>query len=685
MTALAVLATQSDTAPFLRVLLALVVVLAVGRAVGAVFVRLGQPIVIGEIIAGIALGPSLLGLLPGGLDQRLFPAEVLPYLSVISQLGIVLFMFVIGLELDITVVRRSGGRAAAISLTSILLPFGLGVGLLAPVLFDRYPPSPASDGTVGAFGPFALFIGVSICGSAFAILARVLAERDMFAIPLGATLIACAAIDDVAVFTLLALTTAVAAGGGLAGVAVTLAQLIVVIIVLVTVVRPLLARWVLAPFTRTGRVGAEQMAIVFLCVMGSAAATSWIGVSELIGAFLCGAIMPRPAPSGSAQAAADADMLSSIAGKVEGISVQLLLPVFFVVAGQGVVLGGLDSRDLLPAVLVLGVATLGKFAGGATAARLTGVSTRQSLAVGTLLNTRGLAELVVLGLARDSGVIGTEVYTMLVMTTVATTVGAGPILRWVYPDRILRRDIAEAQRTGNGAATDRAVVWVDRLEGPEDFEELDRLIDLAVAFGGARATSEVTLVHYVSAAGGFGAVAERLGVLQPRRARCEAAGVPCSVVCRPSAQPLTDLATEVRRIAPDAVLAHGTDADLIAVVTGEGADLVTVHGPLEWSQGLCVVGGSSRTERAATELGVRLALHAGVPVHIVTASERLRRRLQHLGVALAVDRAPAALAVTGTSDDGVLRVEAGDRDRPSIHERLGPWRVGEVLTPLSSR
>ena len=667
--------------PIVPVLLALAVVLALGRAVGALFTRIGQPVVIGEIIAGIALGPSLLGLLPGGLDDRLFPDDVLPYLEVISKLGIVLFMFVIGLELDMSVVRRSGARAVAISLSSISAPFLLGAVVLAPVLFDRYPPGVAADGAPVDLAPFALFVGVSMCGSAFAILARILAERDMFSIPLGATLTACAAVDDVVVFTLLAVTTAVAGGGGLGGVAVTMLQLVAIIVVLIVVVRPAIDRWVMRPFARSGQLGAEQMAIVFLFLMVTAWATAWIGVSELIGAFLFGAAIPRQTVTPDADAPdRTAELFPVIAGRVEAVSVQLLLPVFFVVAGQGVVLGGLAAGDIVPAIAIVAAAWFGKFVGGAGAARLTGLPRRQSLAVGTLLNTRGLAELVVLGLARDTGVISDEVYTMLVVMAVLTTVSAGPLLRLAYPDRVLARDIAEAARAGSGAATDRAVVWVD------DPGDADRLVDLAVAFGGARPTSSVTLVHFVDPAEGFAAVAEALAPLQRVRDRCSAAGVPCTVVCRPSARPLDDLVGEVRRVAPDAVITGEASPDVIAAVTATGSDVIVVDRPIDTAHGVAVRSTTLREGRAALELATRLAMHADVPLVLDDPSGRVRRELRRLDVTVAAAGADTSLpTVTGVDGDGPVRVVAGDRDRVGLFDRLGPWRLGDVITPLSSR
>jgi Kef-type K+ transport system membrane component KefB len=665
------LLAAAETAPIVSLLAALAVVLAVGRLVGAVFVRLGQPIVIGEIVAGIALGPSLLGLLPGDLDQRLFPSDILPYLKVVAQLGIVLFMFVIGLELDLGVVRRSGRRAVVISLSSIALPLLLGAAVVSPMLFDRYPPAPRSDGTTVNLLPFALFVGVSMCGTAFAILARILAERDMFKIPLGAMLVACAAIDDVVAFTLLAVATAVAGGSGFGGLVATLLQLVLIIAVLVVAVRPLLQRWVVRPYTATGHFGAEQMAIVFLFLMATSWATARIGISELIGAFLFGAMMPREA----LRPGREPGLFPAIAGRLEGVSVQLLLPVFFVVAGQGVVINGLGVGDLLPALAILGAAFVGKFGGGFAASRAMGIPRRQALAVGTMMNTRGLAELVILGIARSSGVISAEVYTMLVIMAVLTTTMSGPLLRWVYPERALRRDIIDAERSGAGGATDRVVVLVD------DPASIAPLTDVAIAFGGARPTTAVTLVRFVPRDAGFAAVAEAITELQTQRRRCEASGVVCTVISRPSAQPEADLIAEVRRLAPDAVVLAAAASGVAPSLTAEGADVVIVSGPLDVAAGMSTVGGNSPDELAALEVAARLALHGDVPLEVTGAGRRVRRELARLG--LRPGRAGVAVAAYPMA--GPICVAAGERDRVSLYERLGPWRLGEAVTPLSSR
>ena len=238
-------AASASEAVFGRLLLSLAVVIAVARLAGALFKHLGQPAVIGEILAGIALGPSLLGLVRADLPGRLFPADVVPLLKVVSEIGLVLFMFGVGLEVDAKAMRASGRQAVVISLTSIALPFALGVAALAPLLHGAHD---VVGGSMVRFLPFALFIGVSMCGTAFAVLARILTEHDLLASRLGTLLMTCAAIDDVVAFCMLGVVVAIAASASSLGVLVTLAELIALVVMLFAVVRPLLRRTVLRAY-----------------------------------------------------------------------------------------------------------------------------------------------------------------------------------------------------------------------------------------------------------------------------------------------------------------------------------------------------------------------------------------------------------------------------------------------------
>lgn len=702
------------TEPIVRLLVCLVIILALGRVVGALCRRIGLPVVIGEILAGIALGPSLLGLLPGDLDAKLFPLEVLPYLKLVAQLGLVLFMFIIGLEVDLDVIRTSGKRAVAISLTSIALPLILGMSILGPLLHeshscvaisaktaDEQGYTPERDGCTSPevtakieaaeqraqeeaetnpaaakeivppvgkrvdFLPFALFLGVSMCGTAFAVLARILAERQMFKIPLGMLLIACAAIDDIVAFSLLAAAAAVASGESATNVLYMLGKLVLFVAVLVVVVRPLLDRFVVRSYRETGRLTAEHLSLLFMGLLASAYITSWIGVHELIGAFLFGVIVPRHNARG---------LFHAIADRIDGVSVQLLLPVFFVVAGQGVNLTGLEVSDIGPTFAILAVACVGKFVGGAGAARLTGVPRRQAYAVGTMMNTRGLAELVILQVGRDAGVINDATYTMLVIMAVVTTAMAGPLLKLVYPDRWLQRDIAEAERQGLGAVGERTVILVD------DPTQAEPLVDIAVAFGGARPTSSVTLVRFVPTSAGFAAVADSLAETQALRRRVEETGIGCTVISRASADPATDTVAEVRRIAPDAVIAGPAAEGLVQPVNAEGADVVIVRGAVDVSGGVAAPGGSGNGDRAALELAARLALHHDVPLALQAEGGRVAKQLRRLGVRLGT----GGVVIASSGTDGPITVHAGARDRVNLVERLGAWRVGDVVEPLST-
>jgi Kef-type K+ transport system membrane component KefB len=704
---MAVLAAGAPgTDPFVRLMLCLVIVLALGRVVGAVSRKLGQPVVIGEIIAGIALGPSLLGLFPGDLDTLLFPESVRPYLKLVAQLGLVLFMFIVGLEVDLDVIRKSGRRAVAISLTSIAFPFLLGVGVLGTYLHDdhscvavsaaraaelgdieaRSCTSPEVDrkiaaavdaGTPPPVGrtvdqlPFAFFIGVSMCGTAFAVLARILAERDMFRIPLGMLLIACAAIDDIVAFTLLAFAAALAGGGSATSVLVMLGELAGFVAILVVVVRPLLERFVVRNYRAAGRLAPEHLALLLIGLLTSAWITSQIGVHELIGAFLFGAIVPRRDAHG---------LFHAIADRLDGVSVQLLLPVFFVVAGQGVDIKGLGRDDIVPTLAILTVACVGKFVGGALAARATGVPRRQSFAVGTMMNTRGLAELVILQVGRDAGVISDGTYTMLVIMAIVTTAMSGPLLKFVYPDRWLQRDIAEAARTGGG---DRVLVVID------DPAVALPLVEVAIGFSGARRDAEVQLVRLVDPAVGVAGIADALAETDALRQRVVDAGGTCTVISRVSADWAGDLVAEAARLAPDAVICGPNDDGLVPTLTEAGTDVVLVRGTPADSGVIAAPGGGSNADRAALEVAARLALHRGSELRVDGASSRLRRGLRTLGVVAARDGAPTELVVAAADrpqdDTAALRVHPGARDRVSLTERLERWRPGDAVQPLSSR
>src|SRR4051812_23433945 len=261
---------------------------------GRLFVRLRQPAVIGEILGGIMLGPSVLGLLPGNLPQVLFPADVRPHLTVIAQLGLVLFMFIVGLEVDLRLIQSRRRVATTVSLSSIALPFGLGVALA----FGLYPAHSVAGPDAHTVPPlaFALFLGAAMSITAFPVLARILTERRMHRTPVGVLALACAAIDDVVAWSLLAVGVAVAVGGTLAGFGTILLLTVVYALVMVVVVRPVLAR-LTARYHAAGRLTPDVLAVVLAGLLLSACATEVIGIHAIFGAFVFGAVMPRSEPA----------------------------------------------------------------------------------------------------------------------------------------------------------------------------------------------------------------------------------------------------------------------------------------------------------------------------------------------------------------------------------------------------
>ncbi|MEU7620370.1 cation:proton antiporter [Micromonospora rifamycinica] len=391
------------------VLLDIALVLAVGTLVGRWVRLLRQPAVIGEVLAGIALGPSLVGLLPGNPTAWLFPAEARPFLATVAQIGLALFMFLIGWEFNPALLRSHRGTAAAVSIGSIVVSFGLGVAL-ATLLYHRHD-------TVGVdrvgFTEFALFLGVAMSITAFPVLARILAERGLTGTRVGSIALVSAAIDDVLAWCLLAVVTAVVTASGPLDLVRMLLLLGVFLAVLRVVVRPFLVfmtrRWATTYLLVT------VVALVFL----AAYATTWIGLHAIFGAFCVGLVMPRePA----------AELRERVCRPLEHVSM-VLLPVFFIVTGLGVDIGGLTTANLLELAAIVLVACVGKLTGAIVPAVSLGMSWRDAGILGILVNTRGLTELVVLSVGLQLGVLDGQMFTMLVLMALVTTGLAGPLIR----------------------------------------------------------------------------------------------------------------------------------------------------------------------------------------------------------------------------------------------------------------
>jgi Kef-type K+ transport system membrane component KefB/nucleotide-binding universal stress UspA family protein len=447
----------------LILLLQVAVILALSRVMGLVFRWLRQPQVMGEMVAGIMLGPSLLGLLFPVAAARLFPPQSIVYLSVLSQVGVIFFLFLIGLELDPRLLRSRGHTALVVSHVSIVAPFLLGAALalyLYPRLFNDAPHM--------RFSSVALFMGAAMSVTAFPVLARILTERNLHKTNVGAIAITCAAVDDVTAWCMLAFVIGIARAEGLVPGLITAALSAAYVLFMFLAVRPFLRR-LQAMHERHGRLTQGVVATIFLLVLLSAAATEAIGIHALFGAFLMGAIMPK-----------GTGFVRALSEKLEDYTVAFLLPIFFAYTGLRTQIGLLDRTELwFDTALITAVACLGKFGGSALAGRACGLAWREASAIGILMNTRGLMELVILNIGLQEGVITPAVFAMMVIMALVTTAMTTPFLAWIYPARLILAGAAgvEAARKTysvlvpvalpeSGAAMARlADTLVDRTDG----------------------------------------------------------------------------------------------------------------------------------------------------------------------------------------------------------------------------
>ena len=404
--------TSEPTDAFVHVLLALLVVTVVARALGSALQHLRQPAVIGEILAGNLLGPSLLGRIAPDISGFLLPPLVAPYLRVIAQVGVVLYMFLVGLELDTAPLRQKPHVALAISHASILLPFLLGA--LAAIFI--YPILSSHD---IPFTVFALFMGVSMSITAFPVLARILTDRRVHTSRMGITALSCAAVDDVTAWCLLAFVVSIVharMGNVFLTVGLTAGYIAVAFVVLRRVMS-----WIVQRYEHHERLPQNAVAVVFVALLLSALTTEAIGIHAIFGAFLLGAVIPH-----------NSRMAQALIQRLEDLVVVLLLPAFFAFTGLRTEISLVSGAEqwLLCGCIIL-TACLGKFGGSTVAARLVGLNWRDASALGILMNTRGLVELIVLNIGLDLRVISPTLFAMLVLMALVTTLGTTPILDWI--------------------------------------------------------------------------------------------------------------------------------------------------------------------------------------------------------------------------------------------------------------
>jgi Kef-type K+ transport system membrane component KefB len=406
----------------LAILLAqIVTIILAARIFGWICKKIGQPSVIGEIIAGIVLGPSLIGMYFPGFSAALFPPQSLGNLNFLSQIGMILFMFIVGMEIDVNVLKNKAHDAVVISHASIIVPFSLGMGL-AYFIYHSFAP-------VGVrFTSFGLFMAIAMSITAFPVLARIVQERGIHKTRLGTVVITCAAADDITGWSILAAVIAIAKAGSYISFLYTVLLALAYVFLMIKIVRPFLKR-VGDLHSSSANLSKSIVALFFVTLILSSWLTESIGIHALFGAFMAGAIMP-----------ANQKFRNLFIEKIEDIALVLLLPLFFVFTGLRTEIGLLNDVYLWKITgLIILVAITGKFIGSALAARFVRQSWKDSLTIGALMNTRGLMELVVLNIGYDLGILSPKVFAMLVIMALVTTFMTGPgldLINWLFKSKV---------------------------------------------------------------------------------------------------------------------------------------------------------------------------------------------------------------------------------------------------------
>lgn len=460
---------ESILHPLSILLFQIIIILIVVRIFGWICKKIGQPTVIGEIFAGIVLGPSLLGLYFPEISEIVFPLASLSSIELLSQIGLVLFMFIVGMELDIKVLKSKANDAVVISHAGIIIPFTSGIGL-SFLLYQDFASSHSS------FLSFSLFMGIAMSIAAFPVMARIVHERGINKTPLGAFVITCAAFDDITAWCLLAAIIAIVKAGSFVSALFVILAAIAHIAVMFYVVRPFLKR-IADLQTSRNLIPKSVIGIFFIVLFVSAYVTELIGIHALFGAFLTGVIIPQ-----------NINFRKLFIDKIEDVSLVLLLPLFFVYTGLRTQIGLLnDSESWLVCGIIIMVAVTGKFGGATIAARFTGQSWHNSLTIGTLMNTRGLMELVVLNIGYDLGIFSPRIFAMMVVMALVTTFMTSPVLELI--DKVFKKKISEEEIE----KTKRKFRMLVSFQSPEMGKKLLMLANSFIKR--EQPESEVTMIH----------------------------------------------------------------------------------------------------------------------------------------------------------------------------------------------
>ena len=609
--------------------LVIAIVMLAARLMGAAMLKIGQPRVMGEVIAGILLGPTLLGRVAPDVQAALFPSDVIPIIGVAANLGLIFYMFLIGLELDFSQLKGRLAQTAAISNAGVLVPMSVGLLVALPV-YDLV--APATD-----FMAFALFMGVAMSITAFPVLARILTERRMLQRPVGALALAAAAIDDVSAWFLIAIATAVATAGSASGVIKTIALAVAFCLAMAFLARPLLSR-VSVAYDEAGRVPLAWIVAIFAGVLLAAYTTETIGIAVIFGAFIMGAIMPRRA-----------ELTEDVTRRIEDFVVILLLPLFFAYTGLKTDVGLLERPELLLLTLVLlAVAIFCKFGGAMLAARVTGLGMRESAVIGALMNTRGLTELIVLNLALEKGVISEALFAALVIMALVTTFMTGPLLRLLDPKNTFGAPVTdELEQARRDSLADSPVPIPEQsiLVAPQADGAFAQLLALCEPLAASQPPRELILARLVQPRSGSAV----RGGLQTQDRRLEQAwaemggartkllerGVAARAVAFTSVEPGRDLAKLAGSQEVDLVLIDGRRpllgegvprGDVGAVLAAAPCDVAVLvareDASIVLGEGAAVVVPFSGAEHdwAALELGAWIAAANDAPIKLLGAA-----------------------------------------------------------------